>query len=228
VSAVLGIDTATPDTAVAVAAANLLAERREGPGPGGRPRHAAAVLVAVEEAVAEAGGWGAIGRIAVGIGPGSFTGLRIGIATARALAQARKLPLAGVSSTAALAMGIEPAVPGAGRLGVIDARRGEIFAELLAAGGTARGPVVSPPERLSEAVGELVGVRAAGDGAIRFRGELEAAGAEVLPEAEPSHRLSARWICELGAAAEAGPPERITPRYLREPDAKRWLERDSG
>ena len=95
------MDTATPATAVAVWAPDgTEVERRDDPGPGERPAHAARLLALVDEVVP---GWDAIERIAVGIGPGGFTGLRIGIATARALAQARDLPLVGVSSLAALA-----------------------------------------------------------------------------------------------------------------------------
>ena len=106
----LAFDTATPDTAVALCdGAELLGERLEGPDENGRPDHAPALLPLIDELVGGAGGWEAIGTIAVGVGPGSFTGTRIGVATARALAQARELPLAGVPSTASLAAGIEDA-----------------------------------------------------------------------------------------------------------------------
>jgi tRNA threonylcarbamoyladenosine biosynthesis protein TsaB len=93
---ILGFDTATAATAVAVWAPDGLAvERRDDPPPGERPNHAARLLVLVEEALAAAGGgWDEVERLAVGVGPGGFTGLRLGIATARALAQARDLPVA--------------------------------------------------------------------------------------------------------------------------------------
>jgi tRNA threonylcarbamoyladenosine biosynthesis protein TsaB len=220
----LGFDTATPDTAVAVAGGP---ERLIGPRPDGRPAHGPALLPAIEEVVTEAGGWAEVGLIAVGIGPGSFTGLRIGVATGRALAQSRGLPIAGVASTAALLAGIEPGE--GGRLAVIDARRGEVFAALDRGDGSGD-PVVVAPAELPASLGlpSLAGLRAAGDGAVRFRAEIEAAGAVVPPEADPAHRISARRICELAAEIEPAGPESIRPRYLRRPDAERWRNRDGG
>ena len=94
---VLGMDTATAFAGVALRTGDdLAAELEVSPEPGGRPRHATELLGAVERAVAAAGGWERVDLLAVGVGPGSFTGLRIGVATARALAHARELPLAGV------------------------------------------------------------------------------------------------------------------------------------
>lgn len=225
----LGLDTATPDTAVAVCAGDeLVAERLLAPEPGGRPRHGPELLRLIQELVEEAGGWHRIELLATGIGPGSFTGVRIGVATARALAQARGLPLAGVPSTAALAAGI-PRVAERARLAVIDARRGEVFAGALSGDAdVAEEPVVAAPERLVEACPAASGALAGGDGAVRFRGELEALGIEVLPDGDPAHRLSARHVCILGARAEAGLPEDVRPLYLRRPDAERWRKRDGS
>ncbi len=96
-----------------------------------------------------AGGWERVEAIAVGIGPGSFTGIRIGVATARALAQARGLPVAGVPTTAALAAGIGAGAGERPRLGCVDARRGELFAALLRPGAAiAEAPLVLAPDRL--------------------------------------------------------------------------------
>jgi tRNA threonylcarbamoyladenosine biosynthesis protein TsaB len=226
-SLILGIDTATADTAVAVGAGGEpVAEERVGPEPGGRPRHARALLASVERALEVAGGWGRIDRIAVGIGPGSFTGIRIGVATARGLAQARGLPLAGVESTAALAAGIG-AQAERDRIAVIDARRGEVYAAVAKAGEPVAGePIVARPSELAAALGSPSAAVAAGDGAVRFRGELEAAGLEVLADEDPAHRLSARHVCALGHLAQGGPPTDTRPLYLRRPDAERWRERD--
>ena len=227
VSGILGIDTATADVAVAVAVGGtVVCERRDGPEPGGRPRHASRLLADVEEAVTAAGGWERIGAIAVGVGPGAFTGLRVGIATARALGQGRGLPMIGVGSLAALARGIGEQAPGRPRLAVIDARREQVFAALYASSGEAIwGPVVESPEALA---GRLAGLPdppvAAGDGSLRFRQRLESAGVQVLPTANEAHRMSARHVCELAAGVEPGPPEEIKPVYLRRPDAEVWRE----
>ena len=226
-AAILGIDTATAAAAVAVTRAEqLLSERLADPSPEGRPRHASALLAEVEAAVGEAGGWEQIALLAVGVGPGTFTGLRIGIATARALAQARGVPLAGVSSLAALARGIDGREPDRPRLAAIDARRGEAFAGLYeAAGGELWEPFVAAPEALAERVASLPEPPlAAGDGSLRFRSQLEAAGAEVLPDADPAHLVAARHICALGAEAQPGRLEQVKPIYLRRPDAEVWRE----
>jgi tRNA threonylcarbamoyladenosine biosynthesis protein TsaB len=230
---VLAFDTATPDTAAAVCAGDgaLIAERLEGPGEGERPQHGTLLLGFVEALVEEAGGWERIDRIAVGVGPGSFTGIRIGVATARALAQARGIELSAVPSTAALAAGIE-APDDRVRVGVIDARRGEIFATVLPAGeGLAAAPQVLDPEGAATLLDGLQAGSApltAGDGSVRFRSDLEAAGFEVLPDGDPAHRLSARHIAALAPAFAARSAADTKPLYLRRPDAERWHERDRG
>jgi tRNA threonylcarbamoyladenosine biosynthesis protein TsaB len=236
VSVILGIDTATADAAVAVTrGGEPIYEESEGPGPEKRPQHSRILLGEVDRAVGAAGGWEAIDRIAVGIGPGSYTGLRIGVATARGLAQGKQLPLAGVSSLAGLARGIALSPHGRARdaLPVIDAKRNQLFAALHDPdGGLIWGPLVADPEELAGRLGERESLKspplAAGDGALRFATELEAAGAEVAPPDEEIHRIKARHICALGETVTEASPDRIEPIYLRAPDAKRWLDRDRG
>jgi tRNA threonylcarbamoyladenosine biosynthesis protein TsaB len=227
----LGVDSATADAVVGVTAAGeVIRESRIDPGPDGRPRHSQVLLGEIEQSVDRAGGWERIERIAVGVGPGSFTGLRIGIATARALAQAREIPIAPVGSLAALARGISQSSDGALALPVFDARRGEAFAALFDAGGTEIWPpFVAPPDELAERVRSLdSSPLAAGDGALGFAAQLEAAGAAVAPPQDPIHRVAAGHVCAVGEAAIEEPPDQIQPLYLRPPDAKRWLERDRG
>lgn len=212
---ILGIDTATPATCVAVLRADGTAtEARDDPRPGERPGHAGRLLALVEEVVED---WSAVERIAVGVGPGGFTGLRIGIATARGLAQARGLEVAGVSSLAALAAGAAPRGGGRPLLAAIDARRQEAFAARFDAAGRAEaGPVAARADALA-ALG--AGRLAVGDGAVRFRAELEAAGAAVPPDGDPLHRLSAVEICRLAAGLPATDRDALVPDYVREPDA---------
>jgi tRNA threonylcarbamoyladenosine biosynthesis protein TsaB len=203
---ILGLDTATPSTAVALLGPGHEVERRDDPPPGERPGHASRLLTLVGEVVPD---WDAVSRIAVGIGPGGFTGLRIGIATARALAQARDLPLVGVSSLAALAAPHQGPV-----VAVIDARRGEVFA---ASPGFFE-PMALGPEALAARI--QPGRLAVGDGAVRFREELERAGAVVPADDSPLHRVSALEVCRLGAAGEPADRDALLPDYRREPDAQ--------
>src|SRR3954452_17449862 len=156
---VLGIDTATDHAAVGVTAdGELVREVSIAPGADGRPRHSEPLLAEIVRSVDSAGGWPGIDRIAVAIGPGSFTGLRIGIATARALAQARGVSLVPVGSLAALARGIfdsswtqDLALP------LSAARRAEAFAALFELDDQVRASFVSPPDKLSERVRRLDG-----------------------------------------------------------------------
>jgi tRNA threonylcarbamoyladenosine biosynthesis protein TsaB len=169
------------------------------------------LLAEVERAAAAAGGWDAVDLIGVGLGPGSFTGLRIGIATARALEAGLGLRAVGVCTLDALACGLQAAsaVPlhqitrqrNSGILVVVDARRGEVFAALYSESGERIWePFVAAPGKLAERVAAIPGpVLAAGSGAVRFRQELVGAG-------------------------EAGP---LAPIYLRPPDAERWRERNT-
>jgi tRNA threonylcarbamoyladenosine biosynthesis protein TsaB len=220
---ILGIDTATPSTAAAVWAPGGPAfEARDDPAPGERPQHASRLLALVEEAIQGAGTtWDEIERIAVGVGPGGFTGLRHGIATARALAQGRGLPLAAVSSLEALAKGAQAGAQDRAVLAVIDARRGEVFAAAWRGAERLLEPAAIAPGDLAAKLGagRLAAPLAAGDGAVRFREQLERAGALVPDDRSPAHRVSALQVCRLGAAGGVADRDRLVPDYRREPDA---------
>jgi len=183
--------------------------------------------------VAAAGGWERVDAIAVGLGPGSFTGLRVGIASARALGASSGAPVHGVCTLDALALGLAQA-GGAerARLAVLDARRGEAFAALYSAAEERLwGPWVGTPAELGERIAKLPEpVMAAGSGAVRFRDELEDRGAEVPADGDAVHRVSAPDVCRLAAAGAAGSSEGepLAPIYLRPPDAERWRERDGA
>lgn len=196
----------------------------------GGPQHTTALLAEVERAVGTAGGWEAVERIAVGVGPGSFTGLRVGIATARALGLSRGLPLSGVGTLDALALGLGEVGGNRERLAVLDARRGELAAALYSAQGERLwDPLLGSPGDLAERIAGLGGaVLCGGSGAVRFRQQLASQAVEIPDDADPVHRVAARHICAL-AAAMPGEDESgsVAPIYLRPPDAQRWRERDS-
>jgi tRNA threonylcarbamoyladenosine biosynthesis protein TsaB len=232
---VLGFDTATPSTAVALRLGDgSTLQARDDPSPtqpSAHPGHATRLLAMADELLSREGlGWSALDRIAVGVGPGTFTGLRVGVATARGLAQSLGVELVGVSSLRALAegaahagVGDEAAAAagggaGKGVLAVLDARRGEAFAAAYPIAGRASAveeEIVAPraltPEGLGSVVeqaearlGEAQDRRwwAVGDGAIRFRDHLVDAGVTVPPDSSLAHLLSAEAICGLGARIE--------------------------
>ena len=216
----VALDTATPSTVTGVLREDgRVVEARDDPAPGSRGEHASRLLVLVEQALAHGGvEWGDVDRIAVGVGPGGFTGLRIGIATARALAQARGLPLVPVGSLAALAAGASAAGLVAA---VLDARRGEVFAAVWNAERELLAPAALAPEELAGRLAALdAPVQAVGDGAVRFRQELEGAGVTVPADGSSVHRISAAPLCRLGAVGEPAGRDRLLPDYRREPDAK--------
>jgi tRNA threonylcarbamoyladenosine biosynthesis protein TsaB len=221
----LGLDTSTAASAACVVRTD--GEAFEvAPDPAAlsaKPAHARELMPAVAAVMERAGlGYGDLEAIAVGVGPGTFTGLRIGIATARALASANGLEVRPVSSLAALAAGIEAEEAAPSLLAAIDAKRGEVFAAEYAPGGKRRwGPLALPPEQLAERVRAAGGAPlAAGDGSLRFRGVLEAAGIRVMPDESRAHVVRALHVCRLAAAVPGVAPQAVLPDYLRAPDAK--------
>jgi tRNA threonylcarbamoyladenosine biosynthesis protein TsaB len=215
---ILGFDTATPATAVAVLPeAGEPVELRHEPAEGERPGHARELLPLAEQALhALHATYADVRRIAVGVGPGTFTGLRIGVATARALAQSTGAELAAISTLDALAeaAGCDRAV-----LAVLDARRGEAFAASYVHGERASGPVAIAPEELSGLADPAHGPwLAVGDGAVRFRDRLVPA-ADVPGDDSKLHRVSALAVCRLARVAPTIDRDALLPEYVRPPDA---------
>ena len=198
----LALDTATDVGTVAlVEDGRVLGERRS---------RAVRALADARELLLEAGhGVSDLDRLVVGTGPGSFTGIRIGLASVRGLALALDLPAAGVSTLSALAAGAPGAVP------VIDARRREVFALIDGE------PVAISPDRLGSAL--LQGRICVGDGAVRYREVLEPGGAEIPPDESELHVPRASVHARL--ARGFGPAEEVEPIYVRAPDADRVLGR---
>lgn len=217
---ILGFDTSTAASAACVLREDGVAfeaaprpEALRGP-----PAHARELMPAIAEVMDAAGAqFGSLEAIAVGVGPGTFTGLRIGIATARALAGATGLALRPVSSLAALAAGIEAEAA----LALIDAKRGEVFAALYVDGKELWAPFAAHPDEVVRRVQAAgLAVRAAGDGSVRFRVAFEAAGIEVSPDESRAHVVRALHICRLAVEIQGEPPQAVLPDYVRAPDAK--------
>jgi tRNA threonylcarbamoyladenosine biosynthesis protein TsaB len=223
---VLGLDTATAQTAVGLLGPGSDArERSDGPDERGRPRHTTRLLALAQELLVEAGlDWTDLERIAVGLGPGTFTGLRIGVATARGLAQVTGASLVGLSTLRVLAAAAAtPQTPAV--LSVVDARRGEAYAATHIDGQLLEGPLALTPEGLLELArtpppGDQARWVAVGDGALRFREHLRTAELIIPPEDSSLHRVSARVLCELAAGERGQEPEDLVPDYVRRPDAE--------
>jgi tRNA threonylcarbamoyladenosine biosynthesis protein TsaB len=192
-------------------------------------RHAELLAPAIEHITRMAGvGTQQIGRVAVDIGPGLFTGLRVGVATAKALAAALDIPIVGCSSLELLAYPHrrqDRAVAS-----VIDAKRGEIFWALFQPGESGVSPIsdptVSAPDALVSAIRDVSGpVLAVGDGARRYADALAPLADVELAGAADDHP-SAVVLLELAATRPSVPLDEITPLYLRGADVRiGWPQR---
>ena len=151
-----------------------------------------------------------VGRILVGVGPGTFTGIRIAASTARALSQGTGVALAKNSTLAALAapaLSVRRDV-----LAVLDAKRGQVFAQRFF-GGPGEVRCVKPEELETGGDPLLVG-----DGAVRYRKELSGLG-RIPSDDSPLHRVTAAGHV-LSAELSPVKPETLVPIYVREPDAE--------
>lgn len=218
---VLGLDSATSGCSAAVWDEGRVIARRSEP----MARGQAEALVPMAQAVLEdAGlGWDGLDRIAVTVGPGAFTGLRIALAAARGFALAAGLPVVGITTFEAVAHGL-PVEERAGRavLVAVDSRRAEPFLQLFAPGLTPAGEPAMPdpaavPGWLDAGLMALpagVPLLVAGDGAGLVRPLLD--GRPGIAFAAGSGMPDAAVVAALGAAREAGLPAQ--PFYLRPPD----------
>jgi tRNA threonylcarbamoyladenosine biosynthesis protein TsaB len=223
---VLAIDTATRDGSVAVArdGAVVAASRGDGARPHATrlPADALALLAPLGLALSD------IDVFAVCLGPGAFTGLRVGIAAAQGLAFATGRPIAGVSALDALAVAALEGRPPAGVAGVwIDAARGEVFAarylpspDALFGVSAIDSPVSAPPAGVAQdwAASDRPVSRWIGDGALRYREVIGPADVvEPTPLLAP---LVARLGMQAALAGLAGPPHALRPIYVRASDAE--------
>ena len=208
---ILALDASTPVTTVALARGNgreVLAEVSL------TARGASETLLPAIHAALDLAGedLGSVGRVLAGVGPGTFTGIRIAAATARALSAGTGIPLSKNSTLDALAA---PARSYSGDvLAVLDAKRGQVFARRYSEDGPTTGIYCLTPEELSVEGGPLV----VGDGAVRYRGALSGLG-RIPPEDSPLHRVTAVGHV-ISADLSPVSPDELVPIYVREPDAE--------
>ena len=208
---ILALDASTPVTTVALARENgreVLAEvsvTARGASETLLPAIHAALYLAGEDL-------GTVEILLAGVGPGTFTGIRIAAATARALSAGTGIALSKNSSLDALAA---PALSCSGDvLAVLDARRGQVFARRFSEAGPTTSIYCVRPEELSVEGGPLV----VGDGALRYREDLSSLG-HIPPEDSPLHRVTAVGHI-ISADLTSVNPEDLVPIYVREPDAE--------
>ncbi|HXX90019.1 MAG TPA: tRNA (adenosine(37)-N6)-threonylcarbamoyltransferase complex dimerization subunit type 1 TsaB [Acidimicrobiales bacterium] len=225
---VLAVESATDAAAVALAgedgvlASAVTTERRH---------HAERIAPFVASVCAEAGvTLREIDALAVDVGPGLFTGLRVGVATVKALAFALEIPVVGVTSLEILAGAVAEEGGAGGRLvvPVVDARRGEVFSARYEVDGAGlvecATPTIGSPEVLAEALAfHGRPALALGDGALRYEGLLASVpGLEVAGPAlaHPPVATLARTALARAATGEWVEGGAIGAHYLREADAR--------
>lgn len=212
---VLVIDTATDSVvtgvaAIADAAVTVLASRSISD----HRRHAELLTTLIGEVLDESGvGRSGLAAVVVGCGPGPFTGLRVGMATAAAFADALGLPAYGVCSLDALAAQVRQDRPAAGTVAVIsDARRREVYWARYDNGERVAGPSVAAPAAIGD---EVAGAEvAAGSPA-----HIEAVGLTVDAQAPTVPTVFGLAAAARPAIATGEVPESLVPLYLRRPDA---------
>jgi tRNA threonylcarbamoyladenosine biosynthesis protein TsaB len=206
---ILVLDASTPVTAVALAEEGEIRAEISASARGASET----LLPAINAALNLAGeDLASVERLLVGVGPGTFTGIRIVAATARSLSLSTGATLAKNSTLAALAA---PALScHAPVLAVLDARRGQVFAQRFSEVGTTEISCVKP-EDLSAVDAPLLVV---GDGAVRYREVLSALG-PIPPDGSPLHRVTATGHV-LSADLAPVSAEELVPIYVREPDAE--------
>lgn len=229
---ILALETATTACSAALCAADgsVVAETVTLEGPA----HTQRLLPGVHEVLQRAGAtWDDVDTIAVGLGPGAFTGLRIGVATARALAQADgRVRLAGVPSCAALALALADVSGGHAVAPLIDGKRREVFAAVY---GPDEGPAgvrlveavaVVPADELTAWLERRGPLLVGGDGAALYPELLPRSARRAEAIVAPTAAMVGRAVA-CGAPGLVIGPDAVLPLYGRTPDAARWQERPS-
>jgi tRNA threonylcarbamoyl adenosine modification protein YeaZ len=214
---VVVVDTATPAVTAGVAriddnGVQVLAQQRTVDARAHGELLAPAIVAVLAEAAVRPGD---LGAVVAGIGPGPFTGLRIGMVTAAALAQALEIPTYGVCSLDAIG-----ALTAGTTLVATDARRKEIYWAVYEDGVRRGDPAVNRPRDVTAVLAErgIAPAVAAGDGALRYAQEMT--GSNMTVADEPRYPSPAALAGLAAGRVRAGtPPEELTPLYLRRPDA---------
>ena len=225
---ILGIETATPQVSVAIGGHEGVITLFE---VARRRRHAETLVPAIEFCCQQSGvSLDEIGLVAVDVGPGLFTGMRVGLATGKALAQALRVPMIGISSLDLLAFPHRQAdrvvVP------VVDARKGEVFYAIYrpVPGGVQQvvgARTASVDELVADLVARSQDTLCVGDGALRFRREIcDGYHCEFADEAYPSAGPLVQLAHARALREEWEQPSDIHALYLRPPDADiNWASR---